>query len=51
MYSIKTFLGHNSISTTMIYLRLTANGIKKIKSPFDRYNKSSIVEVPDGKDS
>ncbi len=51
LYSIKTFLGHNSISTTMIYLRLTANGIKKIKSPFDRYNKSSIVEVPDGKDS
>jgi len=51
LYSIKTFLGHSSISTTMIYLRLTQNGIKKIKSPFDRYNKSAIVEVPDGKDS
>jgi len=50
LYSIKTFLGHNSISTTMIYLRLTANGIKKIKSPFDRH-ESAIVEVPDGKDS
>ena len=37
LYSIKTFLGHNSISTTMIYLRLTQNGIKKIRSPFDRY--------------
>jgi len=44
LYSIKTFLGHSSISTTMIYLRLTQNGIKKIKSPFDRY-----VEVPNGK--
>jgi len=50
LYSIKTFLGHSSISTTMIYLRLTANGIKKIKSPFDRH-ESAIVEVPDGKDS
>jgi len=50
LYSIKTFLGHSSISTTMIYLRLTANGIKKIKSPFDRH-ESTIVEVPDGKDS
>ncbi len=50
LYSIKTFLGHSSISTTMIYLRLTANGIKKIKSPFDRQG-SAIVEVPDGKDS
>jgi integrase/recombinase XerD len=44
LYSIKTFLGHSSISTTMIYLRLTQNGIKKIKSPFDRY-----MEVPNGK--
>ena len=44
LYSIKTFLGHSSISTTMIYLRLTQNGIKKIKSPFDRY-----VGVPNGK--
>ncbi|MCP3922082.1 MAG: tyrosine-type recombinase/integrase [Desulfobacterales bacterium] len=35
LYSIKTFLGHSSISTTMIYLRLTENGLKKIKSPFD----------------
>jgi len=50
LYSIKTFLGHNSISTTMIYLRLTQNGIKKIKSPLDRY-ELEIVEVPDGKDS
>jgi len=50
LYSIKTFLGHSSISTTMIYLRLTQNGIKKIKSPFDRYN-SAAVEVPDGKDN
>jgi integrase/recombinase XerD len=49
LYSIKTFLGHNSISTTMIYLRLTANGIKKIKSPFDRY-ESAIVEAPDDQD-
>jgi len=49
LYSIKTFLGHSSISTTMIYLRLTQNGIKKIKSPFDRY-ESEIVEGPDGQD-
>ncbi len=49
LYSIKTFLGHSSISTTMIYLRLTQNGIKKIKSPFDRY-ESSIVEAPDDQD-
>ena len=50
LYSIKTFLGHSSISTTMIYLRLTQNGIKKIKSPFDRY-ESTIVEVSDVKDN
>lgn len=50
LYSIKTFLGHSSISTTMIYLRLTQNGIKKIKSPFDRY-ESATVEVPDGKNN
>jgi integrase/recombinase XerD len=50
LYSIKTFLGHSSISTTMIYLRLTANGIKKIKSPFDRH-ESETVEVPDDKDN
>ena len=50
LYSIKTFLGHSSISTTMIYLRLTANGIKNIKSPFDKH-ESAIMEVPDGKDN
>ena len=50
LYSIKTFLGHSSISTTMIYLRLTQNGIKKIKSPFDRYDPA-IVEVSDVKDN
>jgi len=50
LYSIKTFLGHSSISTTMIYLRLTQNGIKKIKSPFDRYEPAT-EEVPDGKDN
>jgi integrase/recombinase XerD len=50
LYSIKTFLGHSSISTTMIYLRLTQNGIKKIKSPFDRYEPET-GEVPDGKDN
>ncbi|MCP3925919.1 MAG: tyrosine-type recombinase/integrase [Desulfobacterales bacterium] len=44
LYSIKTFLGHSSISTTMIYLRLTANRIKDIKSPFDMYE--SAVEAP-----
>jgi site-specific recombinase XerD len=37
LYSIKTFLGHSSISSTMIYLRLSENRIKKIKSPFDMY--------------
>ncbi len=44
LYSIKTFLGHSSISTTMIYLRLTENRIKKIKSPFDMYK--STMEAP-----
>ncbi len=44
LYSIKTFLGHSSISTTMIYLRLTANRIKDIKSPFDMYE--SAMETP-----
>jgi len=38
LYSIKTFLGHSSISTTMIYLRLTNNRLKEIKSPFDMYD-------------
>jgi len=50
LYSIKTFLGHSSISTTMIYLRLTQNGIKKIISPFDRYDPA-IVEVSDVKNN
>ncbi len=50
LYSIKTFLGHSSISTTMIYLRLTQNGIKKIKSPFDRYEPAT-GEFPEGKDN
>ncbi len=44
LYSIKTFLGHTSISTTMIYLRLTQNRIKDIKSPFDMY-ESAIEEA------
>lgn len=44
LYSIKTFLGHTSISTTMIYLRLTDNRIKEIKSPFDMYDP--VVEGP-----
>lgn len=45
LYSIKTFLGHSSIATTMIYLRLTQNRIKEIKSPFDMY-ESVIKEAP-----
>ncbi|MCP3930979.1 MAG: tyrosine-type recombinase/integrase [Bacteroidetes bacterium] len=45
LYSIKTFLGHSSIATTMIYLRLTQNRIKNIKSPFDQY-ESAIEEAP-----
>lgn len=44
LYSIKTFLGHSSIATTMIYLRLTQNRIKNIKSPFDMYD-SAIEEA------
>lgn len=43
LYSIKNFLGHSAISTTMIYLRLTENRIKDIKSPFDMYD--SVVEA------
>lgn len=49
LYSIKTFLGHSSISTTMIYLRLTANRIKDIKSPFDMYE--SAMEAPHGQNN
>ncbi len=49
LYSIKTFLGHSSISTTMIYLRLTANRIKDIKSPFDMYE--SAMEAPHDQDN
>lgn len=44
LYSIKTFLGHSSIASAMIYLRLTQNRIKNIKSPFDQY-ESAIEEA------
>lgn len=47
LYSIKNFLGHSSISTTMIYLRLTDNRIKSIKSPFDMC-EPEIAEVQHG---
>ncbi len=45
LYSIKTFLGHSSISSTMIYLRLSENRIKKIKSPFDMYGSAISEEA------
>jgi len=45
LYSIKTFMGHSSISSTMIYLRLTENRIKNIKSPFDMYGSAISEEA------
>lgn len=50
LYSIKNFLGHTSISTTMIYLRLTDNRIKSIRSPFD-VSGSQPMEVHHGCDA
>jgi site-specific recombinase XerD len=32
---IQKFLGHSSIKTTTIYMRLTKSAVDKIKSPLD----------------
>ncbi len=57
VYAVEDFARYYHRSPDLIseeeahsYLRLTQNGIKKIKSPFDRY-ESATVEVPDGKDN
>ncbi|MFZ2633749.1 MAG: tyrosine-type recombinase/integrase, partial [Desulfosalsimonadaceae bacterium] len=37
IYTIKEFMGHRSIETTMVYLHILPNRMAEIKSPLDHF--------------
>ncbi|MFZ2632371.1 MAG: tyrosine-type recombinase/integrase, partial [Desulfosalsimonadaceae bacterium] len=37
IYTIKEFMGHRSIETTMVYLHILPNRFAEIKSPLDLF--------------
>lgn len=37
LFTLKELLGHKSISSTLIYVHLAANGTKSVTSPLDSF--------------